>query len=87
MNAVETLVGADIPMALTEDDRALIIAALQQLIDLSRDELAGRELYQQRKAEGDSPSGDSFASRIQQLQQQIEVWQALLVKLLGIDGS
>jgi hypothetical protein len=74
MDAVETLVGAGTPIALTEDDRALIIAALRQLIDLSRDELAGQELYQQRKAEGD---------RIQQLQQQIEAWQALLVKLAG----
>lgn len=78
MDAVETLVGADTPITLTEDDRALIIAALRQLIALSRDELAGRELYQQRRTEGE---------RIQQLQQQIEAWQALLEKLRGIDGS
>jgi hypothetical protein len=47
---------------------------LNQQIALARDELAGRELYQGRKAESD---------RIQQLQQQIEVWQALLQKLAG----
>ncbi len=74
MDSVETLVGAGSRIALTEDDRALIIAALRQLIDLSRDELAGRGLYQQRNAQGD---------RIQQLQQQIEAWQALLEKLGG----
>jgi hypothetical protein len=72
MDAVETLVGTDTPIALTEDDRALIIAALRQLIDLSRDELAGQGFYQQRKAEG---------NRIQQVQQQITAWETLLEKL------
>ncbi|MBD2126684.1 hypothetical protein NDI39_05970 [Microcoleus sp. ZQ-A2] len=47
---------------------------LNQQIALARDELAGRGLYQGRKAQGD---------RIQQLQQQIEAWQALLEKLVG----
>ncbi|MBD2087892.1 hypothetical protein [Coleofasciculus sp. FACHB-542] len=74
MDAVETLVGAGTPIALTKDDKAVIIAALGQLIELSRDELAGRGLYQQHKAEGD---------RIYQLQQQIEAWEALLEKLVG----
>lgn len=74
MDAVETLVGAGTRIALTEDDKASIIAALRQLINLSRDELAGQGLYQQCKAKGD---------RIQQLQQQIEVWQPLLEKLGG----
>ncbi|MBD1889703.1 hypothetical protein [Coleofasciculus sp. FACHB-SPT9] len=78
MDAVETLVGAGTPIALTEDDKELIMAALEQLIDLSRDELAGRGLYQQRKAEGD---------RIDQLQQQIEAWQAMRSKLGGIQGE
>jgi hypothetical protein len=78
MDSVETLVGAGTRIALTENDTALIIAALRQLIDLSRDELAGQGLYQQRKAKSD---------RIQQLQQQIEAWQALLEKLGGIDDE
>jgi hypothetical protein len=46
--------------------------ALGELISLYQDELAGQGLYEQRKATGD---------RIQQLQQQIEAWQALLDKL------
>ncbi|MEW6498017.1 MAG: hypothetical protein AB1589_36780 [Cyanobacteriota bacterium] len=74
MDSVETLVGAGNSIALSEDDRGLIIAALRQLIDLSRDELAGQGLYQQRKAKSD---------RIHQLQQQIEAWEALLEKLAG----
>jgi len=45
---------------------------------MARDELAGRGLYQGRKAEGD---------HIQQLQQQIEAWQTLLEKLEGIEGE
>ncbi|HEY9296056.1 MAG TPA: hypothetical protein VIQ31_06720 [Phormidium sp.] len=36
-----------------------------------------------QEVDSDSPSGDSFASRIQQLQQQIEAWQTLLEKLGG----
>jgi hypothetical protein len=87
MNAVETFVRAGTPISLTEVDRAAIVVALRQLIALSRDELAGRGLYQQREAEGDSPSGDSFASHIQQLQQQIEVWVALLERLGGSDSE
>lgn len=76
MDAVETFVGTGTPITLNEDDRALIIAALRQLIDLSRDELAGQGLYQQGKTQGDL---------IQLLQQQIEGWQALLEKLEGVN--
>ncbi|HBE35086.1 MAG TPA: hypothetical protein DD990_28240 [Cyanobacteria bacterium UBA11368] len=47
---------------------------LQGQIALARDELAGRGLYLGRKATG---------SRIEQLQQQIEAWEAMLEKLGG----
>ena len=45
---------------------------LSQQITLARDELTGKGLYQQRKAEGDHR---------QKLEQQIEVWEVLLKKL------
>ncbi|MEW6490928.1 MAG: hypothetical protein AB1589_00020 [Cyanobacteriota bacterium] len=51
-----------------------------------RDELAGRGLYQ-RKAKGDSPESDSFASRRQQLEVQIEAWEALLKKLYRFEAE
>jgi hypothetical protein len=41
---------------------------------LNRDELEGKGLFQGQEATSD---------RIQQLQQQIETWQALLEKLAG----
>jgi len=44
------------------------------MISRCQDELEGRRQYEQQQAEGD---------RIQQLQQQIEAWQALLEKLGG----
>lgn len=76
MDAVETLVGVGTAIALTDQDRALIIGALGQLIALSRDELGGQGLYQKRKAQGD---------RIEQLQQQIQAWETLLEKLSRIN--
>ena len=51
-----------------------------------RDELAGRGLHQ-RKAKGDSPESDSFASRRQQLEVQIEAWEALLKKLYRFEAE
>lgn len=60
--------------------------ALEELISLYRDELAGRGLYQ-HKAKGDSPESDSFASRRQQLEVQIEAWEELLKKLYRFEAE
>jgi len=51
--------------------------ALEELISLYRDELAGRGLYQ-RKAKGD---------RRQQLEVQIEAWEELLKKLYRFEAE
>ncbi len=51
--------------------------ALEELISLYRDELAGRGLHQ-RKAKGD---------RRQQLEVQIEAWEALLKKLYRFEAE
>lgn len=51
---------------------------LQQFISMGRDELAGRGLYRQHRAKGD---------RRQQLEQQIERWEALLEKLGGSNSE
>ncbi len=53
------------------------------MITPCQEELAGQGGFARQEVDSDSPSGDSFASRIQQLQQRIEVWQALLGKLAG----
>jgi hypothetical protein len=53
---------------------------------LYRDELADRGLYQ-RKAKSDSPESDSFASRRQQLEVQIEAWEELLKKLYRFEAE
>lgn len=60
--------------------------ALKELISLYRDELAGRGLYH-RKAKGDSPETDSFASRRHQLESQIEAWEVLLEKLYRFEAE
>jgi hypothetical protein len=49
---------------------------------LSKDELEGKGMFAQRQAEGDPQSGRALL-RMQQLQQEIEVWEALLEKLGG----
>jgi hypothetical protein len=53
------------------------VAASSQ-VDSSR-----RGWFAKQEVDSDSPSGAIAASRIQQLQQQIEAWQALLEKLAG----
>jgi hypothetical protein len=53
---------------------------------LNRDELEGKGLFQERK---EISNNDALppCDRIQQLQRQIEVWEALLEKLGGIEGE
>lgn len=53
---------------------------------MSKDELEGKGLFAQRQAEGD-PQGGRASLRIQQLQQQLEAWEALLEKLGGNERS
>jgi hypothetical protein len=53
---------------------------------LNRDELEGKGLFQERKEISNSDALPP-CDRIQQLQRQIEVWEALLEKLGGIEGE
>ncbi len=66
MNELEAFVRNSQIKLLSEDEQTQLIAALQQLIGEARDKLINQEI------EGD---------RIQQLQQQISVWETLLEKL------
>lgn len=53
---------------------------------MNRDELEGKGLFQERKVISNNDALPP-CDRIQQLQRQIEVWEALLEKLGGIEGE
>jgi molybdopterin biosynthesis enzyme MoaB len=59
---------------LTEEDKENLGKALSELIACCQEELAGQAEFARRDVNSD---------RTQQLQQQIEVWQALLEKFAG----
>ncbi|MBD2019059.1 ribbon-helix-helix protein, CopG family [Leptolyngbya sp. FACHB-36] len=65
-------VGRRLIAVLSLEDRESVKQALQQLIATSLDELAGQNLFDGRKAEG---------NRAIMLQQQVKQWEKLLKKL------
>lgn len=72
MDALEGIIRGGTTNTLTQNDKALLVAALQQLINITTDELASRGASSDQKASSQHRT---------QLQAQIEEWQQLLQKL------